>query len=142
MALKWHPFLKDGGAFFVTWNRLAANVAFGALLGTILFDMGWILDEFSWIWASFLKDFGCFSAAAFLECQSRLARNEITENVKNIQKIAESRESQTQTKTHKSKFRSRFCKLQIADSCTKHPSSNAGAAVLAPHGAFGSYSVQ
>ena len=34
-------------------------------------------------------DFGCFSAAAFAECQSHLARNEITENVKNMQITAE-----------------------------------------------------
>ena len=45
-ALKWHPFLKDGGAFFVTRNRLAPKVAFGALLGIILLDFGSMLHEF------------------------------------------------------------------------------------------------
>ena len=36
------------------------------------------------------------------------------------------------------KLRSRYCKLQNADSCNKRQSSNTGAAVLAPLGAFGS----
>ena len=36
------------------------------------------------------------------------------------------------------KLRSRICKLQNAISCNKRPSSNTGAAVLAPLGAFGS----
>ena len=34
-------------------------------------------------------NFVCFSAVAFAECQSRLARNEITENVKNMQIAAD-----------------------------------------------------
>ena len=42
VAPKWHPFLKDGASFLETWNKLAAKVAFGALLGTILVDLGWI----------------------------------------------------------------------------------------------------
>ena len=48
----------------------------------------------------FFKDFGHVSAAAFAECQRRLARNEITENVKNMQITAEICKSQTQPKTH------------------------------------------
>ena len=43
-------------------------------------------------------DFSCFSAAAFAECQSRLARNEITENLKNMQITAEICKHQAQTK--------------------------------------------
>ena len=57
-------------------------------------SLGWIWAEFSWIWASFLTDFG----AAFAECQSRLARNEITENLKNMQITAEISKHQAQTK--------------------------------------------
>ena len=68
---------------------------------------------------SCFPDSNLFWNRSFAECQPRLARNEITENVKNMQITAESRERQTQTKTHKSKLRSRFCKLQNADSCNK-----------------------
>ena len=32
--------------FFGTGKRLASNITFGAFLGTILVDLGWILDEF------------------------------------------------------------------------------------------------
>ena len=35
------------------------------------------------------QDFGHVSAAAFAECEHRLARNEMTENVKNMQIAAE-----------------------------------------------------
>ena len=41
-------------------------------------------------------DFSCFAAAAFAECQSHLARNEITENFKNMQMHAK-----TYKKKHK-----------------------------------------
>ena len=37
-----------------------------------------------WILTSLFKDVGCFSEAAFTESQRRLARNEITDNVKNL----------------------------------------------------------
>ena len=43
-------------------------------------------------------DFSCFAAAAFAECQSHLARNEITENLKNMQITAEICKHQAQTK--------------------------------------------
>ena len=44
-----------------------------------------------------------------------------------------------QAQTKKStKHRSIICRLQNANSCTKRRSTNTGAAVLAPHGAFGS----
>ena len=83
-------------------------------------------------------DFSCFSAAAFAECQSHLARNEITENIKNMQITAEICKHKTQEKTNPPQIRSRNCKLQNAISCNKRRSPNTGAAVLAPHGAFGS----
>ena len=67
-------------------------------MDVILTDLGWIWDEISWMWASFLTDVGCFSAAAFAECQSRRGRNEITENIKNMQIIAEKRKHQAQEK--------------------------------------------
>ena len=41
-----------------TWNRLALEIAFGRLLGTVLVDLGWILDEFVSILALILKHFG------------------------------------------------------------------------------------
>ena len=43
--------------FLATSNQLAPKVAFGALLGTILVDSGWILHEFWWIWVSFFNAF-------------------------------------------------------------------------------------
>ena len=43
-------------------------------------------------------DFSCFAAAAFAECQSHLARNEITENIKNMQITAEICKHKTQEK--------------------------------------------
>ena len=119
-------------------KRLAPKITFGAFMGTTLVDFRWIWDENAWIWASFSMDFGCFSAAAFAECQSRLARNEITENVKNMQITAEICKHQAQTKNKSPKRRSIICRLQNANSCTKRRSPNTGAAVLAPHGAFGS----
>ena len=80
--------------------QLAAKVAFGALMGTTLVDLGWILDEFEWILVSFFNGFGQVSAAAFAECQRRLARHEIMENDKNMQITAEICKSQTQPKKH------------------------------------------
>ena len=59
-------------------------------------------------------DFGCFSAAAFAECQRRLARNGRTENVKNMQIPAEICTNQTQPKTQRSKLQSTICKLQTS----------------------------
>ena len=38
-------------------KRLASNITFGAFLGTILVDLGWILDEFLWIVVSFFNAF-------------------------------------------------------------------------------------
>ena len=99
----WYP---PGAIFSKTvppFCRLAPKIAFGPLLGTTFVDFGWIWDGFGkfwWILASFFKDFGHVSAAAFAECQRRLARNEITENVKNMQITAEICKSQTQPKTH------------------------------------------
>ena len=43
-------------------------------------------------------DFGSFSAGVFAECQSRLAPNEIMENVKNMQITAEICKHKTQEK--------------------------------------------
>ena len=105
------------------WRRPASRIPFGELLGTILVDFGRISNEFWWILASFLKDCGYFSEAAFAKCQRRLARNEITENVKNMQRSAEICNSQTQPKTHKSKLQSKICKLQNAISCNKRQST-------------------
>ena len=91
-AKKWHPKSpkwrqrwspKTPGR--ITLRRLASRITFGTLWVTILTSLGWIWAEFSWIWASFLTDFG----AAIAECQSHLARNEITENLKNMQITAE-----------------------------------------------------
>ena len=89
-------------------KRLASNITFGAFLGTILVDLGWIL-------ASFLIDLG-FSAAAFAECQSRLPRNEITENVKNMQITSEICKHQTQEETNHQNSDREFasCKMQSA----------------------------
>ena len=90
-----------------------------SILDGFLMDLGWIL-------ASFLKDFGQVSAAAFAECQRRLARHEITENVNNLQKNAEICKNQTQPKTQTSKLRSRICEVQNAISCNKRRSSKQG----------------
>ena len=55
---------------------------------------------------------------------------EHADNYRNMQ-ISSARKKQIK------KLRSRYCKLQNADSCNKRQSSNTGAAVLAPLGAFG-----
>ena len=83
-------------------------------------------------------DFGCFSAAACADCQSRLARNEITETKKGYADNCRNMQTSSARKEQITKLRSRYCKLQNADSCNKRQSSNTGAAVLAPLGAFGS----
>ena len=61
-------------------------------------------------------DFGCFSAAAFAECQSRLARNEITKNIKNVQITAEICRHKAQEKTNHLNFHREFagCRMQTA----------------------------
>ena len=43
---KKHKMEKDLAPFLATSSRLAPKVAFGAFLGTILVDSGWILHDF------------------------------------------------------------------------------------------------
>ena len=60
-------------------------------------------------------DFGCFSAAVFAKCQSRLARNEITENIKNMQITAEICKHQAQEKKYQNTDRdTASCSMQTA----------------------------
>ena len=94
-------------SFSQRWSRLFADLFPRSLserswvpLWSIWMDFRWIFDEFGWILASFFYDFGHVSAAASTECQRRLARNDITENVKNMKITAEICKSQTQPKTH------------------------------------------
>ena len=62
---------------------------------------------------------------------TRAKRQEHADNFRNMQ-------TSNARRNKSPKLRSRICKLQNAISCNKRPSSNTGAAVLAPLGAFGS----
>ena len=85
VAQKYVLFLNPVSVDLKPLTKIASKIVLGALRGTTLVDLGWIFYEFGWILASFVNDFGHFSAAACVEC----ARNEITENVKNMQISAE-----------------------------------------------------
>ena len=102
-----------------TCSRRRFRSAPGHHFGRCWMDFGWILNEFWWILASFFKDFGHVSAAAFAECQRCMARNVITENVNNMQITAEICKNRTQPKTQTSKLQSIVSKLQNAVS--SHP---------------------
>ena len=94
-----------------------------------LMDFEWILARLSRILVTFLQQH-------LQNANAALARNELTENVKNMRVTAEICKNLAQPKTQTSKLRSITCKLQNAISCNKRQSSKWGAAVTAPHGAF------
>ena len=60
MMTKCNPRSSDGAPKYCSWNRLDPKVAFGALLGIILVDMGWIFDDFWMILASVWLNFRQF----------------------------------------------------------------------------------
>ena len=82
------------------WNLYRFPIHFLWIYYGFSMDFVWIPDGFCMnsdgFGHHFLKDLIHFSAAAFAECQRRLARNEITENVKNMQITAEICKNQTQ----------------------------------------------
>ena len=78
-------------------------------------------------------DLSCFSAAAFAEYQNRLARNETTENVKNMQITTEICKHQTQEKTQITNFlieslQAAECQQLQQTSCYKYGGGGARAA--------------
>ena len=68
-------------------------------------DFAWIFDGF-WMdldgfWHNFSRIFVAFLQQHLQSANAALARNELTENVRNIQIYAETCKNKTQTKTHK-----------------------------------------
>ena len=67
-------------------------------------DFGWILDgflmDFGWILTQLFRILFALLQQHLQNANAALARNELTENVKNMQMYAETCKNKTQTKTH------------------------------------------